>query len=64
MTPKIKIEIGASTGYVGSTIEEVIEFEKEYWDNLSDSEKNNEVLDALASMGLSYWWNEVGEDDE
>lgn len=64
MTQKIKIKIGASTGYVGATIEKVIEFEKEYWDSLSDSEKNAEVLEALESMGLSWWWDEVGEDDD
>lgn len=64
MTQKIKIEIGATTGYVGATIERVIEFEKEYWDSLSDSEKNAEVLENLESMGLSWWWREVGEDDE
>lgn len=64
MTQKIKIEIGASTGCPDAIIEEVIEFEKEYWDSLSDFEKNAEVLENLESMGLFWWWREVGEDDE
>ena len=60
----VKIEIGATTGYIDSVISDVVEFDKEYWESLSEEKKEEEVLKALNSRWLSWWWDEVNDDSE
>lgn len=55
----VKIEIGATTGYIDSAIADVVEFDKEFWESLSEEKKEEEVLKALNSRWLKWWWNEV-----
>ena len=61
----VKIEIWATTGSIGSAISDVVEFDKEYWESLSEEKKEEEVREVLRlSWWFSWWWNEVNDDSE
>ena len=59
----VKIEIWATTGCIDSDsaiLSDVVEFDKEYWESLSEEE----VREVLNSRRFSWWWNEVNDDSE
>ena len=61
----VKIEIWATTGRIDSAISYVVEFDKEYWENLSEEKKEEEVREVLRlSWWFDWWWNEVNDDSE
>jgi len=54
----IKIRIYCSTNKVGSRCEDVVEVEKVDWEEMSDKEKGEFVLEQLQSM-QEWGWEEV-----
>ena len=52
----IKVKYSISTDNIGSECEDVIEFERGYWNSLSEEQKESEMRE-LAFNHLSWYWS-------
>ncbi len=59
MEDTIKIRAGIKTTKVGSNTEDIIEIPKEDWENMSDLEKDKEILDSVFEMGMAEFYYDI-----
>lgn len=58
MTDTVKIRVWISTNKVGSECSDVVEFDREDWESLSDKDKEDELQDIAFSY-MEWGWEEI-----
>jgi len=57
MSDKVRVRVAISTQKVNSECTDVVEFDREEWEAMSDSEKEDACREAAFGM-MEWYWNE------
>ena len=65
MSDKVRVKYSIMTNKVGSECEDVLEFDREDWDSMSETDHEEEMKQA-AFEEMEWYWEELtdGDSDE
>lgn len=62
MSNTVKIEIGVRTDKLGSKVTEIIQYDKEDWEEMDCAERNQSLFDDMIALEMIEWdWREIDD---
>lgn len=59
----IQVRVWASTNFINSTDEQIIEVDKDYWESMTDAEKEEYMFDVAMEM-IEWGFEEIEGEQE